>query len=109
MAALKDSNATDVAVPSIARGRDYYSLKGVLRTKPGRKDSPATTCLSCSDKIARWNVLGLQGSLLSHLLDPIHIDSIVISDIPAEISQEVLVDCDRAFWKRLDGILQGLL
>ena len=53
MAALKDA-APPVAPPpgAASRGRDNYSLYGVLRSKPGRADSPPTLCMSCSDKIA---------------------------------------------------------
>ena len=54
-----------------------YHVVGVLRTKPGRGD--ATLSLSCSDKLARWNAVGLQGALLSLLIDkPIYFQSLII-------------------------------
>lgn len=34
--------------------------------------------MSCSDKLARWNLLGMQGSLLSFYLDPIYISTVTI-------------------------------
>lgn len=50
---------------------------GVARTKPGRGDP--TLSMSCSDKLAKWNVLGIQGALLHRLLDKsIYLDSIIL-------------------------------
>eukprot|EP00798_Chlamydomonas_sp_ICE-L_P022258 gene22258-29328_t len=54
---------------------------GALRRKPGKGDP--TLSLSCSDKIARWACLGIQGSLLGALLaHPIYISSVVVSAAP---------------------------
>lgn len=102
MAALKDSAPFPELPPNMAsRGRDNYSLYGVLRTKPGRADSPPTLCMSCSDKIARWNVLGIQGALASKIMHPVYVDTIIIGEVETDMQDLVRADCERAFWRRI--------
>ncbi|XP_050343499.1 tRNA-specific adenosine deaminase 1 isoform X1 [Nymphalis io] len=51
---------------------EHYHLLGQVRTKPGRGDR--TLSVSCSDKMARWIQVGIQGALLDMLLcEPIFI------------------------------------
>ncbi|XP_058450038.1 tRNA-specific adenosine deaminase 1 [Malaya genurostris] len=83
---------------SSADGDDLMAQHvGMIRTKPGK--GIRTLSLSCSDKMARWNVLGVQGSLLMSLLDaPIYLESIVLC-AGTDHNREAI---ERALWKRWD-------
>ncbi|XP_043492012.1 tRNA-specific adenosine deaminase 1 [Polistes fuscatus] len=70
---LKTERYQDPKLP----GADYHTT-GPLRTKPGRGDP--TLSLSCSDKMAKWNVIGIQGSLLSLFISQIKLESITIGN-----------------------------
>ncbi|KAL5032606.1 hypothetical protein RTP6_000684 [Batrachochytrium dendrobatidis] len=65
----------------VVRGRSSFTTVGKLRTKPGRADAPPTTIMSCSDKIAKWNAIGLGGALLSFLVSPVYLSSLIIGDL----------------------------
>ena len=74
------------AAASFSASAQHSSALGVLRTKSGRSDLPPsqlTRSMSCSDKIASWHALGLQGSLLSPFFEssrrPVPLTSVVVS------------------------------
>ncbi|CAH1366445.1 unnamed protein product [Tenebrio molitor] len=59
------------------KGVDFH-VTGVVRTKPGR--GIPTLSVSCSDKLAKWCHLGVQGALLSIVLSkPIYLSSVTIA------------------------------
>lgn len=72
-ALLPHNTQSDPLLPGVE-----YHTTGVLRTKPGRGDPTRSMC--CADKLARWNVLGMQGALLAWLMHPIYLDTISVGE-----------------------------
>jgi len=98
-----DFAANDVSITStsLSRGRQGFLHQGALRTKPARADAITTNSLSCSDKLAAWTVLGIQGALLSRFVQPIYIDSFVFGGISQDERPDIEVECKRALFGRV--------
>lgn len=55
-------------------------MEAVIQTWDGILHSERLLTMSCSDKLARWNVTGIQGSLLTHIINPIYLSTIIVGD-----------------------------
>ncbi|KAK1944533.1 tRNA-specific adenosine deaminase 1 [Phytophthora citrophthora] len=94
--------------------KKFAQTVGIARVKSGRSDLPVdkqTLSMSCSDKLAKWNALGLQGSLLLQWFEPIFLSSIVVSeDTQALSGVKQKQALRRALCERLeerDALIQG--
>lgn len=74
---LSDGNLdewTDPPVPvageGLVRGRDNFTVTGVVRTKPGRRDSPVSLSKSCTDKLALHQITSMLMGPVAQIIDP---------------------------------------
>ncbi|KAJ3206660.1 tRNA-specific adenosine deaminase 1 [Entophlyctis luteolus] len=74
-------SAFDLSKGELVRGRNDYARVGVLRTKPCRADAEMSLSMSCSDKLAKWNAVGISGAFLSLLAAPVYLDGIIVGDL----------------------------
>ncbi|XP_071100189.1 double-stranded RNA-specific editase 1-like isoform X1 [Haliotis cracherodii] len=63
----------------------------------GESGSERLRIMTCSDKICRWNALGLQGALLSHFMDPLYLSSVIIGSYSGDQREHI----PRAIYGRL--------
>lgn len=107
----RDSSSASLAVDPEEHRPTYTSaVQGVLRTKieggegtipidgkttqqtwDGIQRGERLLTMSCSDKVCRWNTLGLQGALLSCFLEPVYLNSITLGFLfdPGHLSRAV--------------------
>ena len=89
----------------------WHQQQGVLRTKSCRSDTlpeNVTCSMSCSDKIALWGLVGVQGSLLSCFVERVRIDSVVlvVGDLGERSAEEIRKAGIRALRERFDKVRQ---
>ncbi|XP_048131846.1 tRNA-specific adenosine deaminase TAD1 isoform X2 [Rhodamnia argentea] len=111
----------DVEVPSMVKDTEGRASEDMLRKhgddlpivasvqrKPGRGDTTLSVC--CSDKIARWNVVGVQGSLLCYFLEPVYLSSVIVGQSPNN-PEDILVQykLQHALYERISCFPQEQL
>ncbi|KAK3428683.1 tRNA-specific adenosine deaminase TAD1 isoform X2 [Eucalyptus grandis] len=104
---VEDTGRT-VSEDMLNKHGDELPIVASVQRKPGRGDATLSVC--CSDKIARWNIVGVQGSLLSYFLEPVYLSSVIVGRSPNN-SEDILVQnkLQHALYERLSCFPQEQL
>src|SRR5699024_8061483 len=101
----ESSNDTDklhVLMPSNpAKGSSAYQVAVASESASSimNQQLKKPVLMTGADKIALWNVMGIQGALLSAFIEPLYLDGIVVSD------QSDHTALKRAFYERVNESL----
>lgn len=90
--------SSNSSTSQVVRGRDHFHQVGLVRTKPGRRDSPITLSKSCTDKLTLRQYTSVLLGPLATLINPqgFYLSSLVIPE-----SQYNQLDLERAFRLRI--------
>ena len=75
-----ESGEGSVVLSSHTGEQSWMKLKFSSSSLSCASSDQCLATMSCSDKILKWNTLGLQGALLSKIMEPVHLSSVVIGD-----------------------------
>lgn len=87
----------------IENGAGTVSVFGrEVQTYDGVAQGERLITMSCSDKLTRWSVLGVQGNLLANFTKPIYLESISIGSVFN------LIHMKRTIYGRIKNVIHSL-